>query len=218
MLFGDSHAAQWLPALQELAAQRDWRLVSLTKSSCPAVKVNVWNTSLERVFRECDQWRQLALQRITTEHPALVVTASARAYDIVDATGRHAFADALPTWSAGLVSELRSLAPLANRVVYLADTPRLDADPLECLASHPVIEDCPSPRDQMVNPAYAALEADAVQQAGVDMISATDWLCPGTSCPLVRGTYLVYRDNQHLTATFMTALAPLLGDALGPVP
>ncbi len=218
VLFGDSHAAQWLPALQQLAAQRDWRLVSLTKSSCPAVNIDVWNTSLERVFRECDQWRKLALERITTERPALVVTASARAYDIVDATGRHPFADALPAWSAGLVSELDSLARLGTRVVYMADTPRLGSDPLECLASHAVIEDCPSPRDQMVDPAYAALEAAAVQQAGVDMISATDWLCPGTSCPLVRGTYLVYRDNQHLTATFTAEIAPLLGAAIGPVP
>src|SRR5690606_15409155 len=33
-LVGDSHAAQWLPALQQIASQRHWRVENYTKSAC----------------------------------------------------------------------------------------------------------------------------------------------------------------------------------------
>jgi peptidoglycan/LPS O-acetylase OafA/YrhL len=35
VLFGDSHAMQWFPALNSLARERNWRLVGFTKSACP---------------------------------------------------------------------------------------------------------------------------------------------------------------------------------------
>ena len=34
VLFGDSHAMQYFPALENIAKKRDWRLVPLTKSGC----------------------------------------------------------------------------------------------------------------------------------------------------------------------------------------
>ena len=37
VLFGDSHAAQWFPALERIAQEKKWRLISLTKSACPSV-------------------------------------------------------------------------------------------------------------------------------------------------------------------------------------
>jgi peptidoglycan/LPS O-acetylase OafA/YrhL len=36
VLYGDSHAAQWFPALEKLANENGFKLVSLTKSACPA--------------------------------------------------------------------------------------------------------------------------------------------------------------------------------------
>ena len=35
VLFGDSHAMQWFPALNGLAKEHDWRLVGLTKAARP---------------------------------------------------------------------------------------------------------------------------------------------------------------------------------------
>jgi hypothetical protein len=65
-----------------------------------------------------------------------------------------------------------------------------------------------------VDPDYAAVEAAAAAAAGVERISATDWICPDGSCPLVRGSFLVFRDDHHLTATFAAALADHIGAAL----
>ncbi|WP_281032988.1 SGNH hydrolase domain-containing protein, partial [Mesorhizobium sp. M6A.T.Ce.TU.016.01.1.1] len=32
---GDSHAAQWIPAIDKIARDRKWKLVTFTKAACP---------------------------------------------------------------------------------------------------------------------------------------------------------------------------------------
>ena len=34
VLFGDSHLAQWWPALERIMAAQDWQIVFLVKTSC----------------------------------------------------------------------------------------------------------------------------------------------------------------------------------------
>jgi hypothetical protein len=184
------------------------------------VDATVWNAPLKRAFRECDAWRERALQLIDEERPELVLLASADMYDIVDEQGRllkdgegGAEAEAA-AWDAGLASYLSRVAQRAPRVVVLADTPRVGYDPAECLATHADVEACDSSRERMVDEAYAAREASAAGEAGVALVSATEWLCPGQSCPLVRGPFLVYRDAHHVTATFAARLSSRLGAAL----
>ena len=218
VLIGDSHAAQWLPALQVLAQRHDWRLVSLTKSACPIASVPVWNQVLKREYRECDAWHERVLARLANERPALAVVASASGYQIVDSSGRTPVAQAMDAWHAGIVDFLGKVAQQAGRIVLLAENPHLSFDPLDCLASHASIEGCPSPRDGEVDTAYASFEAALASELGIDLVSPTDWLCPGDTCPLVRGRYLVYRDDQHLTATWVAVLAPALDAAIGRVP
>jgi hypothetical protein len=41
VLFGDSHAAAWFPAMELISTERHWRLVVLAKAGCPAEEVNV---------------------------------------------------------------------------------------------------------------------------------------------------------------------------------
>jgi peptidoglycan/LPS O-acetylase OafA/YrhL len=223
LLLGDSHAQQWLPALQGLADERGWRLRAITKSGCPMIEATVWNGPLKRAYRECDEWRARALQIIADEDPDLVLVASADMYDIVDAQGGllkdgdgGAAAEAA-SWDAGLAGYLGDLAERSPGVVVLADTPRVGYDPAECLATNPAVEACDASRERMVDDGYAAREAAAAAAAGVPVITTADWLCTQDSCPLVRGGYLVYRDAHHLTASFAARLAQRLGSALDAV-
>ena len=39
VLFGDSHATQWLPALSMTGKREGWRIVLITKTACPSVDV-----------------------------------------------------------------------------------------------------------------------------------------------------------------------------------
>ncbi len=223
LLLGDSHAQQWLPALQRLAAERGWRLRAVTKSACPMVDATVWNGPLKRAYRECDEWRERALRLIDEEQPELVLIASADMYDVLDEQdrpikdGAGGSSAAAAAWDAGLASYLARVADHVSRVVVLADTPRVGYDPAECLATKAAVEDCDVSRERMVDEAYAAREAAAAASAGVAVVSATDWLCEDAGCPLVRGPYLVYRDAHHLTATFAAQLGSRVGAAIDAV-
>jgi hypothetical protein len=214
VLLGDSHAQQWLPALQALAVERDWRLRAVTKAACPLVDATVWNQPLKRAYRECDAWRERALELVDAEQPALVFLASADMYDLVDAEGHLLEAGQAEAWDAALESYLARMAERAPQVIVLSDTPRPGYDPADCLARSAGIEGCDASREKLVDEDYRLREAAVVRRAGVDSISATDWLCTTEDCPLVRGTSLVFRDSHHLTATFAARLAGLLGPAI----
>src|SRR3954468_19737332 len=54
LLFGDSHAAAWLPALDAIGKRQHWRILSLTKSACPLPMVKV--AVRGEVAPDCATW------------------------------------------------------------------------------------------------------------------------------------------------------------------
>ena len=64
ILFGDSHAMQYFPALEELANKNDWRLIALTKAECTPGEVKIRSMVANREYSQCDAWRQETLERI----------------------------------------------------------------------------------------------------------------------------------------------------------
>ena len=76
-LVGDSHAAMWNPAFQQVATQRHWRLETLTKVDLPIAEIpaNLRAPSFGRskYTEKCEQWRGQMLARLQTEHPRLIV-------------------------------------------------------------------------------------------------------------------------------------------------
>jgi len=214
VLFGDSHAAQWFPALERLALEDGWRLVSLTKSACAAADVTVWNSNLKRAYAECDTWRANALARIAAERPDLVVVSNSRYVLAVDGQPVPE-ASAQATWDQALGRTLGQLAKLSGQVVLIGATPRPSVDPPVCLSAH--LDDalaCATPMSAAIDAGTLAAERAVTGAAGVTMIDPTGWVCPFEPCPVVIGRVLVYRDTHHLTATFSAALAPYLAARL----
>ncbi|WP_165607985.1 acyltransferase family protein, partial [Mycobacterium alsense] len=79
-LVGDSHAAMWYPAFEQIATQRHWRLETLAKAACPLLDLPTINSAVDRAYTECDQWRGQITARLRAEHPRLVVLSMRRAY------------------------------------------------------------------------------------------------------------------------------------------
>jgi hypothetical protein len=211
VLYGDSHAAQWLPAIEDVAFARDWRVIGLTKSACPPVDVTVWNTPKKRAYRECDTWRQHALDRIVAERPAIVFLAGYHVYEFMDGDERVALGDHPAAWADALERTITAIQATGAQVVLIADTPQLGVIPDECLADHrDAVEACRQEAADVVDAGYAQLERDVATATGARLLSLTDVVCPDATCPLVFGTTPVYRDDQHLTATFARGLAPTI--------
>jgi peptidoglycan/LPS O-acetylase OafA/YrhL len=216
VVVGDSHALQWFPAFEDLAERNDWRLISLTRSSCLPADLVIRNAGLKRRYTECEKWRQGALDRIDTLRPDLVVIATDTNYPGL-IIGHPADPDRL--WSDAWGLLFTRLRAAARQVVLLADTPTLSADPLDCLGSNGRdITACTEPAATVLrDPAWRAEVRDAARRSGVPVVDPTPWLC-GRDCPLVVGNVLVYRDTNHLTSAYAEMLSPLLGASLPRLP
>lgn len=207
---GDSHAAQWFPALERLSRRYGWKLVSLTKSSCKTADITTVNG--HGPYTSCDTWRKDALARIARLRPMLVVASSSEV-----ATPLKPMKDPRRDWTAGYARVYDRLARAADHVAVLLDTPWPNGDPVECAATHPLrLEKCePDQRDAIKDPALREANRQGAQRAGATVIDPEPWLCPRSGrCPVVVGDTFVYRDESHMAETYAGALAPVLGQEL----
>jgi peptidoglycan/LPS O-acetylase OafA/YrhL len=209
VLTGDSHAYEWFPALESLALKRHWRLINLTKSGCTLYDVKQFNTVLNRDYRECYTWRELALQRISQESPDLIITSAF--------TGSINRDPSLTRrWLAGEATTVRRLQSTGAKVVVIADTPYPDIDVPDCLARH-VTEatKCAVPRNvALSDPERRRRGAEVALEQGAKVIDPVPWFCNQTSCPAVVGNVIVYSDESHMTATYAQTLRSRLEAAL----
>lgn len=210
VLFGDSHAAQWFPALQRIATSRGWKLISLTKASCKIADVTTLRG--RKPYTACDTWRSHAMAKIKTLHPDLIVVSSSDAGDLARPT-----ADPLRQWTTGFENTFRNLSTAGVRVAALLDTPWPKGDPIDCAARNSLhLRACANSLPAAIRDATrgTALRS-AASATATTVIDPTPWLCAPTGiCPVVVADTAVYRDNSHLSEAYADALAPVLAPSL----
>jgi peptidoglycan/LPS O-acetylase OafA/YrhL len=209
VLLGDSHAATWFPALEVIAQEQGWRLVSITKHGCTMADVTLWNGAIKRTYTECDEFRANALARIEAESPELVVTANRQDYRVMDGGTRLGPSASAKAIAAGLVRTYAELDRIAGEVLVLQDNPIPGLDRVECLSRN---EDDPAACDQALADMQSVPrpEKAAAREAGVTW-NPTSWMfCPEKVCSTVIGGVVVWRDDDHATATYTRTLAPYL--------
>jgi peptidoglycan/LPS O-acetylase OafA/YrhL len=207
-LFGDSHAAQWFPAMEALAVDRGWKLVPRTKSACTPVSVAVDNSTLDREYTECADWRDKVFEELATVQPALIVIAGSDAAPVVDASE----GGGLGRWRNGWGETLGRI-PDATKVAALTDTPwSFDLSAADCVSLHSLAECNDDYGIEFTERRETGIEVQ--QGAGATVIDTSAWFCVDGQCPVVVGDLLVYRDNHHMTTPYATSLAEVLGAAL----
>ena len=197
VVFGDSHAAQWIPALDIIAASQGWKLVSFTKSACAFARVEVKLSG--KPYPSCPAWRENAVAAIKALHPLVVFTSQS-----------HYPAEEKDMLK-GLQSVWREFTSIGSRVVAIQDTPRMSFDPGDCLSSTP--DSCVVAIDKARSNSTFQAAADGMEM--VEVVDMTDGICGPTACDAVVGNMVVWRDRHHLTATYASALAPYLAQRLG---
>jgi hypothetical protein len=214
VLFGDSHAIQYAPALDVIAHKRGWRLLVLTKSGCTPADVRTFNAQLRREYTECDTWRHHALHRIQEASPALVVTGNRATTRAVGPQGRMSAADSADALRDGYVRTLRRLEKTGAEVVTVADNPHPPEDVPACVSkSMDDLAACAFDEDDALDFDRVAREA-AAEVPGVHLADPAPMLCADGTCPAVIGNALVYRNGAHLTATYAATLADWLESEL----
>ncbi|MDX6345502.1 MAG: hypothetical protein QOF84_292 [Streptomyces sp.] len=210
VLFGDSHAAQWFPALNRLALERGWKLVSLTKASCKMAAVTIINHG--KPYTSCDTWRNKAIAKINAIHPALVIVSNSDA-----GTPAHPMKNPLQGWTDGFRNTFQKLGSSGTRVVALLDTPWPKVDAVDCAAAHPLkLGSCANQASKAIqNASRRTATKNAATLAHASVIDPEPWLCsPAGNCPVVVGNTLVYRDTSHVAESYAETIAPVLGKRL----
>jgi peptidoglycan/LPS O-acetylase OafA/YrhL len=215
-LWGDSHAGQWIPALTRAAKARGWRLETYTKIGCPVPDVRDWIHAYSRPYVECDEFRQAVLARLGGPNaPDAVVAISLQPDSLVDSTGELVDGPVVDTmWRDGWMATAEAVRATGAHMIVLRDTPALADNPLVCLGLH--LEspgECDQPRQTVVPPASQDMDVvDGIP--GVVGVDLTDGICFVDRCPAVRSNLVVFRDDDHLTATYAKALGPAVGRVL----
>lgn len=206
-LIGDSHAAMWNPALQQLADQRQWRLETLAKVTCPLQDLPIDSPYLGREYTECEQWRGQILARVAAEHPRLIVLSMSRRYGT-----DFGFTSYDPAWIETLGRTVAQLRRTGASVLVLGPAPDPHSAVPACLSGH--LDDataCAPARDAAVDSAGIAAEQAAVTGSGGHYADLTDLFCTSQRCPMIVGNTLVFRDDNHVTTEYARLLAPVLG-------
>jgi peptidoglycan/LPS O-acetylase OafA/YrhL len=211
VLFGDSHAAQWFPALQDISLRNHWRLDVRTKKGCPTADIPIADPARGP---ECGPWRHKVMADLAEEHPDLVIMSAYRYKTTSSAIGTSPD----DVWRLGLQTTLDGMRPLARNVLVLGDTPTPLNDVPGCVASHlRNVAACVNSRASAIKPGRLAVEQEVAVAHDARFVPTGDWLCTPSDCPVVIGNLLVYRDNSHITTATSLWLEPYLEAAVKPM-
>jgi hypothetical protein len=220
VLVGDSHAAQWLPALDELGRARGFRVAVFVKAACPVAWVEPFDPKLGRPYTECTRWRETVLARIEALRPALVLAGNASSYQAF--AGSQPDAGAQAAWRDALQATLQRLTKAAGHVLLLRDTPRPNSHVPRCLARAAAAREDPLQAcafSAETPPAERAFAVEREAVATIPRVTLADLgavVCPRNPCPVEQQGFVSFHDAEHLSASLARALAPALWRQLPP--
>ena len=209
-LFGDSHALQWLPALSDAAGEAGWHVTALTKAACPPAQVE-FGRKEPGAAESCVAWRQSALDWLAEDRPDCHPRHGRRPRVQRPREGWAAPAGRPRPGSlaAGPWRDPGS-APARRAGSSSWPTPR-SCSGTRSLVSKAVRVTClPAPRLARARSAGSWTRPSATRplRSGAAFESLNDLVCPYSPCPVVIGDVLLWRNADHITATFAKLLVP----------
>jgi peptidoglycan/LPS O-acetylase OafA/YrhL len=195
VLFGDSHAAQWFPTLEKLAREKNFELISLTKSACPGAAVLKVETG-EYKNADCSAWREYAYKRIASINPDAVIVSGFQHFEVPSK-----FSTRTSWWREGEAKTFTALQGKSQRIIYISDTPHPNRDIPSCVAAG------------RLDRCNGSEPSEPIFTSGYLQINPTSWLC-GRSCPGVIDGVVAYRDASHLSVRMAENLSMDLAAAL----
>lgn len=214
LLMGDSHAAQWFPAVAEAFDRPGWRLLVLVKGSCPMVNQSFFFALIGKEYTVCSSWREQALAQMAAIKPEVVLLSTDSTYGFTKLQ-----------WIDGTAKVLSVLSPAAGHIYVLRDTPHMPFDGPHCLAERAEHADLPdwlrlqhscsvSSSDSHADQVSQWLGQAADHFANVSMLNMNALVCPDMTCSAEQEGIVVFRDSQHLTASFAASLGSALANKL----
>lgn len=206
-LVGNSHAAQWLPALQQLAGERGISITTFLAVGCMPTSARIVLDTQARIDG-CHDWGERVVEETNAGSFDLVVTSIGSVFDLVGVP----HADSYGAEVTGYASVLSAWAAAGTPVLVIRDTPIPGFDVPDCVAAHAA--SCGGARSAWAPPDPMAGAVAEVADPDVRLVDLNDLFCSPDECFPVIGGVLVYIDTLHFGATFSRSIAPYLAPAL----
>ena len=198
VVLGDSHAQQYMAALGPIARNRGWEVVALLKGNC-----RFGGESPDR-DAECNAFNRASAQYVLDHKPDAVFTVASLTHKDVP------FETEVPQYLEGI----KAFTDAGMDVVGVRDNPRFTMDMPECVQKHgPEAPKCRVPLQESLA-ASSPLDAYRGKVPRLHLMDLSDFICAGGICPAVVGNVYVYKDDNHLTKTYVQSMVPMFEQRL----
>jgi hypothetical protein len=211
VLYGDSFALQWVPALNALGAKNHFKVLAYVRIGCPFANRAVLDY-LGSVDSGCPAFRSNVVAAVNSMRPVPQLVLAAEDF-YRTAPDRSSISSA--QWAAAVSSTLSRLHGRHFPIGVILGIPAAKAEPSHCLAAHMSdVSACDtSTTDAFSAPADLKFSA-AISSAHAYTVNVSMLLC-GNSCPDVVHQTLVHADRWHLSAAYVQSLGRSFGSLVG---
>lgn len=198
VVLGDSHSQQYLGALAPIAAARGWELVTLLMPAC-----RFGAESAER-NAECNAYNRASAAYVLEHRPDAVFTVASLTHEEAP----------YETGVPGYLEGVRPFTEAGIDVIGIRDNPRFTFNMPECVQRNgPDAAECSVPlAESLVDP--SPLEGYRGKLERLHLMDLSDFICARGICPGVVGNVYVYKDDNHLTRTYVESMIPMFEERL----
>ncbi|WP_395929256.1 acyltransferase family protein [Arthrobacter sp. RT-1] len=198
VVLGDSHSQQYLGALAPIAEARGWELVTLLMPACR------FGAESETRNAECNAYNRASAAYVLEHRPDAVFTVASLTHE------EAPFETEVP----GYLDGVRPFTEAGIEVVGIRDNPRFTFNMPECVQRNGAeAPECnPALSESLVEP--SPLESYRGKLDGLHLMDLSDFICARGVCPAVVGNVYVYKDDNHLTRTYVESMIPMFEQRL----
>lgn len=205
-VFGDSQAAMWIPAFNELGQELGYKVIYVSKPSCGP------NFAFETTEGPiCTEFESAAIAYANSLRPSFIFPIG------FERSAYGTFGDYLLIEAYEKV--VSALAPSGAKVIFLSNTPHLssDSDLFSCPLAHPTeVAMCNTTPEASLSISLRV----ASEQSKVAFVNLLPLFCTQAMCPLWMpfsgSDYLVYANSTHINSDFTTLIGHAFTQLIDP--
>ncbi|MGH3457890.1 acyltransferase family protein [Aeromicrobium sp.] len=205
---GDSHTKQLIPAFEVMAEKYNWRIDVAGHAGCNWTAAEP-SRKTKSLTANCKAWQENLAAYLDRPGAFDAVITSKATSVAVDSPAGVPYEQ---TAVQGLVDAWTTQTPSDVPVIALVDNPQTALTNVQCVEQFGKTDPdrCASSRAWALSKFDGHPEAvERVDKAS--LVDMTRFYCDETTCPSVIGGVMVYKNNTHLTRTYVRTLAPYLG-------
>lgn len=201
VIYGDSHAIMWWPAIYKSAMKHNYNAYLVAKGGCPPILKLELKDLLNPVdgsgtIKGCNEYKVLADKAISKLKPSVLMVTAAHQ------TGN---------WVVKLPSSLAMLKKSYSNVILIGDFIYPKDDILNCYSKAsdglaPWLSCGSEINDVDRFKKESALEESIARDNGIKFVNIKSLMCSEKFCPGVVKGLLVYMDRNHISNTYSRAI------------